>query len=216
MSGSVFASNYQQSPQIWQPPAPLPTLPSYKPNIGAGASAMVYSFALSEQQQIQFLWQPPDPLPTLPPGLHAFTPGIPLHPGRPQPPTQGYPPRNTSAWGATPTYLTFNTTDGGAFPKAALATVIATGGSAVVVAIGPLNGGFLYNPPNAAAQGLVTAENLNVDLVGPPGAGDAYGNGTTVVLAPGQTFTLPAPLGANVQLWANAVTSGHKFSCVIW
>jgi hypothetical protein len=215
MSYSAFASLYQQSPQIWTPPDPPPTL-SRKLQLGAGASAMVYSFALSEQQQIQFLWQPPDPLPTLPPGLHDYTPGIPLHPGRPKPPTQGYPPRNTSAWGATPTYLTFNTTDGGAFPQAALATVIATGGSAVIVAIGPLNGGFVYNPLTAAAQGIVTAEGLNIDLTGPPGAGDAYGNGTTVTAVPGQTFTLPAPLGANVQLWANAVTSGHKFSCVLW
>ena len=90
-----------------------------------------------------------------------------------------------------------------------------TGGTAVIIASGPLNGGFITNPPNAASQGVSTAENLYVDMVGTPGSADSAANGTTVLLQPGQSFSIPA-LAAGVNIRANAATSGHKLSVEVW
>lgn len=98
-------------------------------------------------------------------------------------------------------------------PVAGTVSVVTTGGTAVTVATGPLNGGFIVNPYNTAAQN-VTAENLYVDIVGTPGSTDANGNGTTTILFPGQSYSIPAIVtGKTVKV--NAATSGHKFTVVI-
>jgi hypothetical protein len=213
MNYSVFASVFQQTPQIWISPDPPPTLPHHRVQ-GAGASAMVYNYAASVFQQQAWQWQPPAPPPVQALNPDSTTYGTVYYPPQPSQPT-AYPPRNVSAFGATPSYLTFPTSDGFAHPRAANATVVTTGGMPIVAIVGPVNGGYLTNPLNAAAQGIVTAEDINIDMVGPPLAGDAYGYGTTVTIPAGNTFTVPA-VGPGVQVWVNAVTSGHRLTVVVW
>jgi hypothetical protein len=99
-------------------------------------------------------------------------------------------------------------------PAAGTASTIATGGTAVTLVTGPVNGGYVTNPSNTAAQG-VTAENAYVDPVGTPLATDAGANGTTTLLAPGQTFDIP-PLASGKTLKGNAATTGHKLTVVVW
>jgi hypothetical protein len=100
-------------------------------------------------------------------------------------------------------------------PAAASASAIVAGGTAIVVATGPINGGYVTNPSNAASQGIGAAENAYLDMVGTPGSTDSAANGTTVILQPGQTFALPA-LAAGVNVRVNAATSGHKLTAVVW
>lgn len=100
-------------------------------------------------------------------------------------------------------------------PAPASNTEIVTGGTAVVVASGPIKGGYVTNPANAAAQGIVTAEGLYVDPINSPGGTDAAANGTTTLLVAGATYAIPA-LAAGQQLRANAASSGHKFTSVTW
>lgn len=99
-------------------------------------------------------------------------------------------------------------------PRTCAATAVATGGTAVTAVTGPINNGFITNPPNAAAQGIVTAENMYIDLINSPGHTDAAGNGTTTILVPGQTFSL-GQLGIGVTVKINAATSSHAFTCQI-
>jgi len=99
-------------------------------------------------------------------------------------------------------------------PVAGSAAAITTGGTAVTLVTGPCNGGWITNPPNAASQGIATAENVNVDMVGTPSAGDSNGNGTATLLAPGQTLEIP-PLATGQTVKANASTSGHKLTVVV-
>jgi hypothetical protein len=100
-------------------------------------------------------------------------------------------------------------------PRPLSAYRIATGGVAQPAVTGPINGGFLTNPYNAAAQGIGAAENLYVDMVNAPGSTDAAGNNSTVILQQGQNFALP-PLAAGVNVWINAATTGHKISGEVW
>lgn len=100
-------------------------------------------------------------------------------------------------------------------PAAATASTVAVAGTAVTFIIGPINGGYVTNPANAARQGIVTAEPGYIDLVGTPGSTEAAANGTTSALDPGQTFALP-PLEAGVTVKVNAATAGHKFSVEVW
>ena len=85
----------------------------------------------------------------------------------------------------------------------------------MTVLTGPINGGVIINPPNAAAQDIALAESLYISMVGTPGSTDATANGTTIVLAAGASFTLPA-LATGVTVKANAATSGHKFTAIDW
>lgn len=103
-----------------------------------------------------------------------------------------------------------------AFTPAALPiSLVTTGGTSVIAVTGPNNGGYIYNPPNAASQGIAGAENLYVDLVGTPGSTDAAANGTTTIVVPGATFTIP-PLSAGTRVRVNAATSLHAFSGSQW
>lgn len=95
-------------------------------------------------------------------------------------------------------------------PVAGLASVVATGGTSVVVAGTAPNGGFITNPASDADQG-VSAETLFVD---PVGAAQTQANGTTFGLAPGQSWELIP--GQTTQTTVNALTSGHKFSIVVY
>jgi hypothetical protein len=96
-------------------------------------------------------------------------------------------------------------------PTPGLASVVTAGGTPVN-AIGPMpNGGFITNPASASDQGLGAAENLYID---PVGAAGLNGNGTTFVLAPGQTWTVIP--GQSTPTSVNAASSGHKFSVVVW
>jgi hypothetical protein len=167
-------------------------------------------------QTFGLAWQPPDPQPTLPVQQgHRFVAGTPYAPPRrPTPGNAATPPQNISAFGATPVYIVPNNAAGAVMPAAGVASEIAQGGAAVVLVDGPVSGGWIINPPTAAAQGIMTAENCYIDLVNPPGSTDATAYGTTVVLVPGQNFTIPA-IGAGVVIWA-AATSGHKFSVTVW
>lgn len=100
-------------------------------------------------------------------------------------------------------------------PQGLLAYEIGTGGTAIIVATGPINGGWVTNPYNAAAQGIVSAENAYIDMVNIPGATDGAANNTTELLLPGQSFQLPA-LADGVHVYINAATTGHKFSGELW
>lgn len=100
-------------------------------------------------------------------------------------------------------------------PTAGTTSTVATGGTAVTVATGVIHGGYVTNPINAAGQGIAAAENAYLDMVASPGSTDGAGNGTTVILQPGQTFTLP-PLTTGIAVKVNAATSGHKLTVVIW
>jgi hypothetical protein len=90
-------------------------------------------------------------------------------------------------------------------PRALLASVVPVGGTAVLVAQGPLSGGYITNP--AAAT-----ENLLVDMVGVPGLLPV---GTTTALIAGQTFYIP-PLNGNVFVRVNAATTAHAFNGEVW
>lgn len=114
-----------------------------------------------------------------------------------------------------PLYFSAATTGPAVTPAAGTASAIVTGGTAVTMVTGPINGGYITNPINLAAQGIVAAENAYLNMVATPGSTDANGNGTTVILAAGQTFTLPA-LAAGVLVKVNAATTGHKMTVVVW
>lgn len=104
---------------------------------------------------------------------------------------------------------------GAVTPAAGSAAAVATGGTAVTAVTGPINGGFITNPSNAARQAIAAAEPLYVDMVGTPGSTDAVANGTTSALDLGQSYTLPA-LATGVTVKVNAATNGHKFTVVTW
>lgn len=116
---------------------------------------------------------------------------------------------------ATTVNGTVNTVSGAITPAAGTASTVVTGGTAVTLVTGPIKGGYITNPINLASQGIAAAENAYIDPVGVPGSTDANGNGTTVILTPGQTYSLPA-LATGVLVKGNAATSGHKFSIVVW
>jgi hypothetical protein len=100
-------------------------------------------------------------------------------------------------------------------PVAATSSTITTGGTAVIIVTGPCNGGYVTNPVNAAAQGLSVTENAYLDFVNTPGSTDSAANGTTILIEPGQNFTLP-PLAPGSNLKANAASNGHKLTVVVW
>jgi len=214
----IFGRSHARSLQTvyniwWTPTDPQPTLPKVSLVQGAGASFSIFHPVW--QNVVVASWIPPDPLPTIPIQFgKRFTPGV-LPVPAPTPANAVSPPHNVAANGAIPVFLTTNSSVLGAVPKAGTSSTIVNAGVAIVAAVGPINGGFIYNPPNAASQGIQTAENINLDMTGPPLSGDANGNGTTVTLTSGQTFTLPT-LGPGVQIWVNAVTAGHKLTVVVW
>jgi hypothetical protein len=217
MSGSV--SYTQQQPVTayfvaWLPPDPAPTLP---PHGIPTASVLTRQFGGNPWlNNVLTAWADPLPLPTLPIqfGKH-YTPSGPPQPPKPVGGNAVYTPHNVNAFGASPVYVVPNNVYGAIVPVAGLQSVQAIGGTAFAAAVGPLNGGYITNPANAAAQGIGAAENLYIDLTRPPGATDALANGTTVLITAGQTFTIPA-IAAGVYVWVNAATTNHAFTLVVW
>jgi hypothetical protein len=108
-------------------------------------------------------------------------------------------------------------------PRACPNAITTVGASAVAAittnaAGGTINGGFIYNPPTATAQGIGSAENLFIDITGnSPTNAESAANGTVADIAPGQSFPLPLPpLKSGVTVMVNASTNGHKFSETCW
>lgn len=96
-------------------------------------------------------------------------------------------------------------------PIAGNASAVDIGGTPVI-AVGPNpNGGFIFNPAEAADQGIAVAETIYVDPVGVPGLA---GFGTAFAIAPGQTWMLIP--GQTTPTRVNAASSGHRFSVVSW
>lgn len=94
-------------------------------------------------------------------------------------------------------------------------TLTAVTSSAVGVASGAINGGFILNPPTATSQNIGSAENLYYDLTKPPGNSDSTASATTGTLVPGQSFGLPN-LALGTGVFVNAATPGHKVSVTCW
>ena len=90
------------------------------------------------------------------------------------------------------------------------ATSVATGGLSVVAIYGGVQGGIVWNPAAAADQGLAVAELLYIDPTEPA---SLFENKTCIGLFPGQFYFVPP--GTQTNIWVNAATSGHKFSCVV-
>lgn len=88
---------------------------------------------------------------------------------------------------------------------------IVTGGTPVTAINAFPNGGFITNPLSAADQGLATAEPL---IVNPVSSAGTIANDTNFALQPGQTWTVIA--GQTTATSVNAISSGHKFSVVVW
>jgi hypothetical protein len=89
---------------------------------------------------------------------------------------------------------------------------IVTGGTAVAIITGPINGGWLTNPASAEDQGIEVPESLYLSQSAVPGL---VGNGPVENLYPGQNWTF-GPLNAGVTVRVNAETAGHMFAGEIW
>jgi hypothetical protein len=96
-------------------------------------------------------------------------------------------------------------------PRACTTTTVVTGGTAVVALTGPVNGFYIVNPTTAADQGIATAEALFVD---PVNTATVAGNNTNSSIAAGNSYSGVPLSSATVSV--NAVTAGHKFTCVRW
>lgn len=96
-------------------------------------------------------------------------------------------------------------------PSPGLTSTITTGGTAQNAVAAGVNGGYITNPASNTDQGIGTAENLYVN---PVGAATTAANGTTIALGPGQTFELIA--GSTLPVSVNALSSGHRFSVVVY
>lgn len=97
-------------------------------------------------------------------------------------------------------------------PISGVNTFVPTGGTSVIaVPINP-SGGYITNPITAADQGITTVEPLFIDPVGT--AATLHANGTIFALQPGQTWNIIS--GQTTPTYANATTSGHKFTAVYW
>lgn len=92
-----------------------------------------------------------------------------------------------------------------------IVTRIMTGGTAAVVIRGPVLGGLIQNPATAAAQGLVTANDLYVSLTGAAGLAVTGG---TFRLTPGQTFSIPPYFAGEVSV--NGAVTGHRFAAMFY
>ncbi len=92
-------------------------------------------------------------------------------------------------------------------PQPPNAFEVVTGGDAVIAfEIGAVsNGAWITNPSSAAGP-------IFVDPMNEPGTSAPGASGTTSIIYPGQSFTLPGPWPLAVRV--NAVDSGHAFTAV--
>ncbi len=89
-------------------------------------------------------------------------------------------------------------------------TSVPVGGISVIAVYGGVQGAIIWNPATAADQGIRGAELLYLDPTGPA---KLFDNEACVALFPGQFYIVPP--GDSTNVWVNAATSGHKFSCVV-
>lgn len=93
---------------------------------------------------------------------------------------------------------------------AGAASSVPVGGEPIVAVYGGIQGAIIWNPATAADQGLAVAELLYLDPTKPA---TLFETRTCTALLPGQFYFVPPGDASNV--WINAATSGHKFSCVV-
>jgi hypothetical protein len=98
-------------------------------------------------------------------------------------------------------------------PAAGSSYTVTTGSTAVNMITGPVNGCQINNSPLAADENIPSAE---PGYVNPVTAAGLAGFGTTFAMYPGQSWSCPGPLATGVSVSVNALTSGHRFSVLVW
>lgn len=96
-------------------------------------------------------------------------------------------------------------------PLRGASSIVLSGAQPVVAIYGGVLGGMIYNPDNAAEQGIAVVETLYYSYVGDAAVSET---GTTFPLQPGQSLVIPPNMSRNVSV--NALTAGHKFTSFIW
>jgi D-lyxose ketol-isomerase len=86
-----------------------------------------------------------------------------------------------------------------------------TPGTAIIAIDQNMSGGYIVNPLNAAEQGVSAAEPLFVNQVT---LAATSGNGTTVSLQPGQSYTVIP--NTTTPVTVAAASANHKFTAVEW
>ena len=100
---------------------------------------------------------------------------------------------------------------GAATPVVGNATAIVTGGTALNIITGPINGCYITNPLSAADENIATAENAYLN---PVTTATTAGRGSTVTLAPGQSYNCVP--GQTTNLSFVAATTAHALTVVKW
>jgi hypothetical protein len=111
------------------------------------------------------------------------------------------PPFVLTAYGAVPVT-----------PRPLANYIITVGGIAIIVAQGPISGGWIQNPFSAESQNIGEAESIFLSQSVVPGL---IGNGPVAELVPGQSFSL-INLSGLVIVRVNAASSGHTIAGEIW
>lgn len=94
-------------------------------------------------------------------------------------------------------------------------SVVTSGGSAVQAAPGQINGGYITNPASEVDQNVNPPEDLLIDQVSNSSTlASLLGYGTTIRLPPGGSISLIP--GTTLPTFANATTSGHRFTVVVY
>jgi len=96
-------------------------------------------------------------------------------------------------------------------PAAGAASAIGTGGTAVTLVTGPVNGCVIQNPITATDQNITTAEPAYINGVT---TATANGRGTNTTLNPGDVWRCVPGQTTNVSIIA--ATASHAFSVVKW
>lgn len=100
---------------------------------------------------------------------------------------------------------------GAATPSAGTASAITTGGQAITLVTGPVNGCYITNPLTAADQNIAVAE---VAYFNPVTTATANGRGTNTARQPGESWGCIPGQTTNVSVIA--ATIGHAFNVVVW
>lgn len=69
---------------------------------------------------------------------------------------------------------------------------------------------IIQNPVSATEQGIATAENLYINFTSAAGATNG-----SIILIPGQMFTLSGTLITGELITVNAATTGHKYTAKV-
>lgn len=112
---------------------------------------------------------------------------------------------------AQPVSGTVTANPGASVPTAATATSIAAGGTATTLATAPWKSLFIQNPLSLGDQNIAAAETLYINLVT---TATANGRGSNILLAPGDSFVVPAMASGNLS--AIAATTAHAVSIEVF